>query len=152
MGRFEAALGKYMSFYTCGRNYDLDGVTRNHLPRMITVAQDEYASLGGDAAGEAYEYLLHASGIPFLRCSILCVLDDDTQTPAVRIAAFFDLSPTCRRELTKRLRQDTDVQLAEVFACASFARERSSTQLAPLRHCTASGIAPRLVFTLYILQ
>lgn len=51
--------------FTCGRNFDMDSVTKDKLPVMITTREDEYAGMGDDmikAAEEAFEYLIRASG------------------------------------------------------------------------------------------
>ena len=52
--------------FTLGRNYSMEGVSKDKLPKMITLSQDGFGDLDEDhrnAALEAYSFLMAEPGV-----------------------------------------------------------------------------------------
>ena len=68
-------------------NFDMDGVTKDKLPKMITAAQDPFDDSEADmhkAAEEAYTYILNAPGT-ILKVFILAVTNDNIADATARL-------------------------------------------------------------------
>ena len=91
--------------FTCGRNYLMEGVNKDKLPTMITLAQDPFQDIDEDldtAALEAFSFLMTSPGL-LLDVYCLMVTPEDIEKAKVRKQSVGD---SLAAELDARFQSD----------------------------------------------